>query len=71
MEAGRVGAQGLLRWRRRMQAAGFDATSQSPEILADRLELPDETRLSVPDDKQRDRVYAYDNYLRILTGEAD
>lgn len=49
-EVARVLAKGLLRWRRRMHAAGFDMATESPEISADRLELSGETRLSVPDD---------------------
>ncbi|MBP7748473.1 MAG: hypothetical protein KA383_20345 [Phycisphaerae bacterium] len=48
-EVARVLARGLLRWRRRMHAAGFDAAQNPVEILANRLELSGETRLSVSD----------------------
>lgn len=45
-EVARILAQGLLRWRRRMHAAGLEATGKNP---GNRLELSAETRLSVAD----------------------
>jgi len=48
-EVTRILAQGLLRWRRRMHAAGLDAAAETLGISANRLELPRETRLSVSD----------------------
>jgi len=48
-EVTRILAQGLLRWRRRMHAAGVDAAAETPGIPANRLELCRETRLSVSD----------------------
>ncbi len=45
----RILAQGLLRWQRRMHAAGVDAVAETPRIPANRLELCRETRLSVSD----------------------
>lgn len=42
-------AQGVLRWRQHMHAAGVDAAAKTPGIPANRLELCRETRLSVSD----------------------
>lgn len=48
-EIARLLAQGLLRWRRRMHAAGFDPEPHRAENRENRLELCGQTRLSVSD----------------------